>query len=137
MSTLDFLLAIVSFVSFGIAVWFVIRNNIAAAREEANVTILKERIDNLKQGLHLALQSTNAIVQIPKNKEVSAEELQNIARIARGQIILVLEGFEKQAQRLDSWQFGVLLDSKKWPESETKKNVASLSTEQSKTQESS
>ena len=112
MTTMNIVLAIISVLSFGLAIYSFVRTEIRKAHERANVETLKERLRALSQGLELLFQAANAIVQIPKgSREVKVEELQDLARVLRGQIYLLSEKTRKTRLRLDDWQFGVMFKS--------------------------
>jgi uncharacterized protein HemX len=111
MTTIEIVLAIISIISFGLAVYSFVKNEIKKANERANVETLKERLKTLSQNLELLFQAANAIIQVPKNREVKVEELQDLARVLRSQIYLLSEKTRKMRLRLDDWQFGVMLKS--------------------------
>jgi hypothetical protein len=111
MSTLDIILALISVISFGLAIFSFVRNELKKAHEQTNVETMKERLRALSQGLETIFQATNALVQIPKGREISVEVMQDIARLVRAQIFLLSDKTKKERLRLDDWQFGVILKS--------------------------
>lgn len=112
MNTLEIGLAIVSLGSFGLAVFSFVRMEIKKANEKANIEIMRERLKSLYQGLASLFHSADAIVQIPKAREgVSVNELQDLARVVRGQVYFQLERIKRSRMALDQWKFGELIGS--------------------------
>jgi hypothetical protein len=104
-------LAVISVLSFALALFESWRNQILKVREKANVELVKQQLTSLLNGLESALHCVDAIVQIPKQREATIVELQDLARIARGQLFVLLRGFKDSRVQIDAWQFGQLLRS--------------------------
>ncbi len=111
MNTLDFVLAIISIISFLLAIFSIARTEIKKAAEKANIEVMKERIESLYQGLVSVYHTTDAIVQIPKSQETDIQELQNLGRISRSQVYILLKKIEKERNRLKVWKFGKMIPS--------------------------
>jgi len=118
MSTLNIILSIISVISFIIGVWSFINSLLIKSREKSNVEVLKSKLEDLHQGIHSVLLATNAIVQIPKSRTVTIEEIQDHARVIRGQLIILSDGVKKQRRTLDDWKFGDILRTAAFDENE-------------------
>ena len=119
MTVIEILLSIITVISFGLALFSFVKNYITKTKEQAKVEVLKERLKHLNSGLESLFQAANAMVQIPKNREVNVKEIQDISRILRSQIYLLSEETKKEWIRLNEWKFGVMLYSKP-PDSDSK-----------------
>ncbi|HUU19222.1 MAG TPA: hypothetical protein VMW72_18870 [Sedimentisphaerales bacterium] len=112
MNTTEALLAIVSVISFGLAVLSFVRTEIKKANERANIEIMRERLNALHQGIESLFFSIDAIIQIPKHRDdVSVKELQDLGRVVRGNIYLLSQKVRKSRAGLDKWQFGKMIES--------------------------
>lgn len=79
--------------------------------EAAKAAMQKERMRNAHYALASVLHTIDSIVQIPKKGEVTVEQLQDIARLARGQAYIIGKQLEMERRRLKSWKFGELIES--------------------------
>ena len=114
MSAIEILLAIISIISFGLAIFSFLRNEIHKANEKAKVEVMRERLNVLYRGLSSLYHSADSIVQIPKTREnVTVGELQNIARLLRSQIYSQAELIKKSRGQLDRWRFGKMVPSER------------------------
>ena len=112
MTTLDLILAIISFLSFGFAIFSYIKTKINKVIDKANLEIYKERYKALHQELELIFYSADSIVQIPKKRDnVDIQELQDKARVLRGQIFLLSKNLKKTRNNLEKYQFGKMIKS--------------------------
>lgn len=111
MSPLNIVLAVISVISFVLAVFSFVRTEIKKANEQAKIEIMREKLKNLYHALVAVLDSSNAIVQIPKARQASVEELQDLARITRGQVLVLLKGIGEYGRKLGEWKFGVMIPS--------------------------
>jgi len=108
---MDILAAVVTIASFVLAVYIFVRSRIAAAREEGKIAVLRERLNNMRQSLTAIYYSVDAVVQIPKREETTIEELQNIARVTRGQILVLLKRIKRESEEMRDWRFGKMINS--------------------------
>ena len=111
MTTMELILIIVNFLSLGLAIYTIVRTRIRKAQERANIEVIREKLTGLHQELAALFHSVDGIVQIPKARDVGVEELQDIARIIRGNIGVILQGIRKYRNKLSNWKFGVMLGS--------------------------
>jgi hypothetical protein len=61
--------------------------------------------------LRAIYHSADAIVQIPKRREVGVKEFQDLARLTRGQVVTLMGQLERQNESLEKWKFGRLVPS--------------------------
>lgn len=111
MTTTEYILASISVISFGLAVFSFVRTEIGKAREASNIAVIREKLKGLSVGLIAAIHSVDAIVQVPKGREVRPEELQNLARITRGQLFTLVKVTSQYHRSLESWRFGKMISS--------------------------
>jgi len=112
MNTLEIVLAILTITSFGFTAFSFARTERKKANERANVEIMRQQFKDLHQGLQSIFYSIDAIVQTPKTGgQVTVKQLQNMARIARGQVHILSEGVRKSVDGISQWKFGVKLQS--------------------------
>jgi hypothetical protein len=111
MNMVQTVLAVLSVISFGITVVTLVQKTIAKTREQANIELVKQELTALVQALNLVGHCVDAIVQIPKHRPSTVEELQDLARIARGQLHLLRKDFARSQERIHEWRFGKLLSS--------------------------
>lgn len=111
MENVDTILAVVSILSFLLAVFAFVRNEIKKAAEKANVEVMREKIESLYQGLVSVYYSTDAIIQVPKTQRIDVATLQNLGRISRAQVFILLKKIEKERLRLKEWKFGTMIQS--------------------------
>jgi hypothetical protein len=79
--------------------------------EAAKAAMQKERARNSYYSLISILHSIDSIVQIPKKGEVTVEQLQDLARVARGQVYVLAKQLQADQNRLKNWKFGQLIES--------------------------
>ena len=111
METLDALLIAVSILSFLLALFVFVRTEIRKAAEKANVEVMREKIESLYQGLVSVYHTNDAIIQIPKSQQTDIVTLQNLSRISRAQVYILLKKIEKERVRLKEWKFGAIIKS--------------------------
>lgn len=66
---------------------------------------------SLHYNLIAALHSVDSIVQLAKHEGASVEMLQNLARIARGQLYTMAEQVKREQGDLSAWRFGQMVES--------------------------
>jgi hypothetical protein len=101
----------VTVIAFAFAIYTYFKTESKKAIEAANVAVQKERLRSALYSLQAIYHSTDSIVQIPKKCETSVGELQDLARVTRGQIIALMEQLEIQRTGLEKWRFGELVPS--------------------------
>jgi len=124
MTILEIILALFSFTTFSLAIYAFVDKKIRRKAEEANTMLYIEKLKHIQSSLEAALHSTDAIVQIPKHRESGIEELQNLARISRGQIYKIVQYLDDNQKLLDNWQYGRMIKS--LPNKKIKRNSDDL-----------
>lgn len=112
MQALNILFGVVTLVSFVFAVyqWFLTAKKGIA--EESKTKILFEKIKHTRYSIIGGCETVHLIIQRAKNEDTSKEELANIARVARGQLLLTVRELEAEEERLTNWKFGQILSTK-------------------------
>ncbi len=111
MDPLNLFFGIIGIASFGFSVYTYYKAESKKIVEAANIAMHKERYRNIRHGLKGILYAVDAVVQIPKQGKVSTEDLQNFARVARAQVLVLTEQVELEQKRLDGWKYGKLFSS--------------------------
>jgi len=81
--------------------------------EENKVNLQLEKIKHIKYSLIANGEIINSLVQRAKNTEIDTNEILNLGRIARGQIVLILRELEKEEEFLHKWEYGKIFKSEK------------------------
>lgn len=103
--------AIAGALSLAFAVYVYYRERSAKIAEEAKIAIYRERLRSLHYGITASLHSVDAVVQMAKRDGASVDMLQNLARVARGQLYTSLKQVEKEQGLLKQWKYGELVSS--------------------------
>lgn len=110
-NSVEIILSIISLIASGIGIYEFANKKIIKAREQANVELMKQRLNSQHEGLESLLHSIDAIVQIPKHRQATTDELQDLARVARAQAFILRRGIKQSKKHLDNWRFGNLIQS--------------------------
>ena len=111
MTTMEWIFGIASVAGLGIAALEHIRGRIAAANERTNIFTIREQYKALVGGSTAVLHTIDSIVQLPKKRAVGIDELQDIARLARSQLYLVLQQVDESQKALGEWRYGEVIAS--------------------------
>ncbi len=107
MNLLEYTLAVISILSFLLAIWSTVRAELIKKQEVASRDILTERLNSLYQGSMSLFHTADAIIQIPKKQEnPNVTELQNMARVLRAQILAHAEIIKDSQANLNNWRYG-------------------------------
>ncbi len=79
--------------------------------EDAKSKALAQNLESTRLVTLSTLEATNLIVQRAKDSTATVAELQNMARIIRGQLYIVASSLEKDEQSLRRWQYGKSVES--------------------------
>jgi hypothetical protein len=101
----------VSILSFLLALIVFVQSQIKKAVEKTNMEVMREKIENLYQGLVSIYYANDAIVQMPKSQQIDTAMLQNLSRISRAQVFILLKKIEKERVRPKEWKFGAIIKS--------------------------
>ena len=97
--------------SFVLAVYVYIKSKSDQITEKAKIQIYKQRLSVLHSQLIATMHSIDAVVQIGKEENASVAMLQNLARIARGNLYVSIKKIEKERELLKSWRYGKMVES--------------------------
>lgn len=118
MNPLEIILAIISVISFALAVFSFVRTEIKKANERVKVEVMREKLSNLQSTLASLFYAADGIVQTSKRSDATLNELGSMARIVRGDIGPLITGIRRYKIRLDKWRFGAMIPSDKVDEAE-------------------
>lgn len=111
MDTLNMIFGIVGLISFGFSIYSHFNTRAMKLIEATKTAMQKEQIRNVRLTVMGIMHSVDSIVQIPKRDPGSVEELQNIARNTRAQLMVLAKQLELEQKRLEDWKYGKLFDS--------------------------
>jgi hypothetical protein len=105
----DALLAALTIVSFLVAIWSLYRTRREKELAATAATVVAQRIDSAAVSLQGVVAAVNAVVQIPKTRDATVAELQDVARVARAQVLVSATILKEAEALLALWQSGALL----------------------------
>lgn len=111
MDAFNIICGIVGIVSFFLALWQMYKSAKNKIAETSKLEIELERIRQSKHGVMACAETINMVVQRTKEPDVSVKELANLARIARGQLVVIANELSKEEERLSHWEYGKLFTS--------------------------
>ena len=111
MSTVESVLALISVASLLLAVWSRYQAARDKDRQTAAVAVISERVDSAAISLEGAFAAVNSVVQIPKTRATSVDELQDAARVARSQLLACAKILRASGELLALWKGGMLLNA--------------------------
>jgi len=103
--------AVAGALSFVFAVYVYLKSKSEQITEKAKIQMYKQRLSDLHAQLISTMHSVDAIVQVGKQENVSVPMLQNLARVARGNLYVSIKKIEKERELLKSWQYGKMVES--------------------------
>lgn len=112
MDTLTIFFGLITMVSFFFAIYQHYRTKKHAVIEESKIIIQSEKLGDIYENLRSLGSNVDMLIQIPKNHEVTIQELQNIARGARSQIYVLMKIIKGEQERLEEWRYGKMISSK-------------------------
>jgi hypothetical protein len=105
---LEALLAVITVVSFLLAVLSWYQAQRLKDRQATVAAVLSQKVDSTALSLESSFGAVNAIVQIPKGRETSVEEMQDLARLGRSQILQTARILKQSEDLLALWSRGDL-----------------------------
>lgn len=111
MNTIDIVLGASTIFSLLFAIMSFAQSYLKGKKEQANIEIMKEKMNSLTLGLLSILHISDGIVQTSKQQEANIEDIRNMARIMRGQVTVLLNGAGKHQRELQKWKFGKVMKS--------------------------
>jgi hypothetical protein len=109
MDTLNIIFGIIGIVSLLFSIFTYYKAESKKAIEASKAAAQKEMIRNVSYSIAGILHSIDAIVQAPKTRSVTIAQLQDMARVARGQTYLLANQIKIEKDRLENWRYGELV----------------------------
>ena len=111
MGVLNILAAAATFAALGFALWQYHQLRRKEQTEHERVSLQRERIRSAKAAAAAGADTSNLIVQRAKDPSVQITELQNVARVLRANLRLLVRQLSDEEDLLSNWEFGQLLMS--------------------------
>jgi len=106
MDYINIIAAIVTVAAFVFAIWQYIDSRHRAATERERIAMQRERLRGASSTAVACAEAANLIVQRGKNSDATTVELQNIARVLRGSLLLLGRELDREDHILGIWEFG-------------------------------
>ena len=103
--------AVVGALSLAFAVYVYYRQRSAKLAEEAKILLYQERLRSIHFSITSSLHSVDGVVQMAKRDGATVDMLQNVSRVARGQLYTALKQIEQEQGYLKTWKYGQLVES--------------------------
>lgn len=111
MDIFNLIAGIVTIAAFCLALWQMYWNARNKIAETSKAEIELDRLRQSKHGVMACAETVNMLVQRTKETKVNAQELTNMARIARGQLLVIANELSKEEERLSHWEYGKIFKS--------------------------
>ena len=95
------------------ALWQLYYNAKNKVAEASKAEIELERVRHSKHLAMACAETVNMVVQRSKEGDVNVQEIGNLARIARGQAVVIASQLSEEEERLSHWEYGKLFKSAK------------------------
>lgn len=106
MDVLNLVFGLVTVVAFLFAIYVYFKEESKRAIEAAKNATHIERIRNTKNSIGGIFNTVDMMIQIPKKGDISTEQLQDMARVARQQIFVIGKQLEMEENQLKEWEYG-------------------------------
>ena len=106
---MDALLAVISIVSFVLAIVTMYKTKREREQAANAAVVVGQRIDSAAMSLEGVFTAVDSIVQIPKARTASVEELQDAARVARAQVLVSAKILKEADDLIALWRTGDVL----------------------------
>jgi hypothetical protein len=100
---------VISIVSFLLAIGSLYQTKREKERAAAAASIVAQRIDSAAVSFEGVFAAVNSIVQVPKTREASVAELQDLARVARAQVLVSAKILKEADELVALWRTGDVL----------------------------
>jgi hypothetical protein len=118
MSNMEVFFGSISLLSFLFALYQYFSVRSKGSIEEAKTRMQLERIRHAKFGIVAAAETVDLIVQRSKTDSTQYEELRSLARVSRGQLVLIIKELNSEVEKLENWKYGKLFQSEQYMEQE-------------------
>lgn len=106
MDTLNIIFGAVTIVAFIFAIYSHFSTQKKKMIESAKIVKQQERLRCAMLSVKTVIRMIDAIVQAPKSGIIDPKYLQNMAREARYQGIILAQQMEDESKQIDGWKFG-------------------------------
>jgi hypothetical protein len=111
MDLLNLSFGIVTVVAFVFSLYQHFSNKTKRVLEEAKVKAQQQRIRSATYAAITAVEAADSIVQRSKQPSVTEEELRNLARVVRGNLMILVRELQVEEENLANWQYGKMIVS--------------------------
>lgn len=111
MDWLNIFFGVIGLISFAFAIYTYFKTESKRSIEAAKIAMQQERARNSKYAIINLLHSVDAIVQMPKQGDISIAQMQNLARIARAQAYTLARQLETDENAMKKWKFGEVVET--------------------------
>ena len=111
MNALNAVAAVATVAACLLALWQFMDSRRAVQTERERIAEQKERLRTALSAAKAGAEAADLIVQRAKDETVTVDELQNIARMSRRHLALLVHQLEDERSLLAGWKFGRLTTS--------------------------
>jgi len=112
MNLLNVCFGIITVASFCFALWQYHKIKINEKVELGKIAVSTQRIKQAYNTIHNIAYVADMIVQRSKSEnEISISELQNLARVIRGQAFILIEELSSEHSKMKNWKYGEMVQS--------------------------
>lgn len=111
MDALNVVAALVTFAAFGLALRERSRAHRQAEAELHKVALQRERLSTARAAAAMSAETSHLIVQKLKTPGATQSEIQDLARVVRGNLRLLVHQLDEEDDLMKEWQYGRLLRS--------------------------
>lgn len=111
MDWINLIFGVIGVISFGFSIYSHFDKESKKTVEAAKNATQKEMLRNAHLSLMGILNTVDMIVQLPKKENVSIEQMQNFARIARKEAYILSMQMQSRQKALNEWRFGEIIQS--------------------------
>ncbi|MCB9300976.1 MAG: hypothetical protein H6566_10040 [Lewinellaceae bacterium] len=106
MDTLNLVFGSVTIIAFIFSIYIYFKEESKKTIEAAKNATQIERIRNMKNSIGGVFNTIDMIIQIPKKGNISVDQLQDMARVARQQVFVIGKQLEMEEEQLKKWEYG-------------------------------
>lgn len=111
MDWINLIFGVIGVISFGFSIYSHFDKESKKTVEAAKNATQREMLRNAHLSLMGILNTVDMIVQLPKKENVSIEQMQNFARIARKEAYILSMQMQSRQKALNEWRFGEIIQS--------------------------
>lgn len=111
MDWMNIIFGAIGVISFGFSIYSHFDKETKKSVEAAKNATQKELLRNANLSLTGILNTVDMIVQLPKKENITVEQMQNFARIARKEAYILSMQMQSRQKALNEWRFGEIIES--------------------------